>query len=67
VSRPAYSTACANRVGALGVAVLGSLLSAHEIGGLRASFIASAALLLAVGIVALVGLRDAADGERGKA
>jgi MFS transporter, DHA2 family, methylenomycin A resistance protein len=53
--------------GALGVAVLGSLLAAHAVGGLRASFIASAVLLLAAGVVALIGLRDAADGERGKA
>jgi MFS transporter, DHA2 family, methylenomycin A resistance protein len=53
--------------GALGVAVLGGLLSAHAIRGLGASFIASAVLLLLVGIVAFAGLRDAADGERGKA
>jgi DHA2 family methylenomycin A resistance protein-like MFS transporter len=50
--------------GALGVAVLGGLLSAHAIGGMRASFIASAALLVGVAAVAPLGLRDSTDGKR---
>ena len=50
--------------GALGVAVLGSFLSAHGIAGLRLSFIVSAALMLAVVAVAVSGLHDSSNGER---
>jgi DHA2 family methylenomycin A resistance protein-like MFS transporter len=44
--------------GALGVAVLGGLLSAHAIAGMRTSFIAAAMLLLGVVAVAVFGLRQ---------
>jgi MFS transporter, DHA2 family, methylenomycin A resistance protein len=50
--------------GALGVAVLGGLLSAHAISGMRASFIAAAVLLLGVVVVAVLGLRDTGNGKR---
>jgi MFS transporter, DHA2 family, methylenomycin A resistance protein len=50
--------------GALGVALLGGLFSVHAIGGMRASFIASAGLLLGAAAVALVGLRNSTDGQR---
>jgi len=53
--------------GALGVAVLGSFLAAHGVAGLRVSFIVSAALMLAVVAVAVLGLRDAPNGERSNA
>lgn len=53
--------------GALGIAVLGSFLAAHGTAGLRVSFIVSAALMLAVVAVAVLGLRDAPNGERSKA
>jgi DHA2 family methylenomycin A resistance protein-like MFS transporter len=46
--------------GALGVAVLGSLLSAHGIIGMRTSFIASAILLLAVVAVAATNFKEPA-------
>jgi MFS transporter, DHA2 family, methylenomycin A resistance protein len=46
--------------GALGVAVLGSLLSAHGIVGIRAGFGASAALMAVVVAVAFFGLRAGA-------
>ena len=45
----------------------GSFLAAHGVAGLRVSFIVSAALMLAVVAVAVLGLRDAPNGERSNA
>lgn len=52
--------------GALGVAVLGSLLAAHAVAGVRAAFVISAALLLITTIAAL-GCRRTANAGRNAA
>jgi hypothetical protein len=44
--------------GALGVAILGSLLSVHGLPGVRAGFVASAFLVALALAVALFGLRE---------